>query len=1500
MTRKRTKLYKIFLFSLLASIAPPLIFYFVFRTKQVQTFTIQKVISYVSETFDTKISLSGIDLGLFSGITLEKVFVEDYRKDTLFYVGKLKTSLDSISLKNNAIYLSNIELNSPKACFVADSSGKLNLFYFLDKFISSNTDTASTSGAFKLAFNRCEIKNAEFSMRSYNTVSIKNLINFDDLHVKNVNLIAENFLLTDTIKFNIVSLSLKEKSGLTIKQLSGKTQICNTGIFLDNLELYLDNSYISTPYYKMEYKKFGDIPDFLNKVTLSADFQKGSHVNLKDIAYFAEPLQSIDLDVRIKGKAKGKVSALRGKKFLLKFGKKTEIITDFSIDGLPNIDETLLFFDIKKMTTYKSDLEQIPLPPFEKGKKLVLPQQLSQLGRIQFKGNFTGLINDFVAYGTFKTNIGTLSSDIRLFPDKEKNLNFSGKLNFSEFDLGQLIQEKEILGKIDFDAKLEGKLLENSSFAIQLESNIKQVELIGYNYENIKISGNATNNKFAGEINIDDKFLELDFKGNVDLSKKRPVFDFVADIEKANLKTLKLDTYHKKSDLKLFVKADFEGNDIDNITGSVKIENSSFDNGEKIKIKYFSAKLSEEEEKKININSDFFEAKINGNFCFKTLVSSVENLAYQYLPVFSGSEKPILDTTLIEEKIHFNINLKNTEQLTKAFLPMLKIAKNTQVSGLFNSKNQELNMNLFSPKLQVEDKLFDFCFLNVNTNDRDLSLNLGCETFHLNKESRFGNVSISSDIINDSIQLNLDFNNWDTIKYSGTASALAVLSYKPKNLFDVSLFLDSTKIVFADSVWFIAPGSAYIDSSLQNIRIDSFKVQKNHLKNIPESQYIAVNGKISPQKEDKLFLQIKNFDLKNLNHFTKPAGIEVEGILNGTSQVSDLYKNPYILTLDSIQNLKLNGEKWGELKLLSNWNSETEKLDVNLFTKRGRIKTINLTGDYSPQKNQFNFNLDINKLKLELLQPFIAEHLTFYKGGRINAKIKLTGTPENPLVDGFLYLKNANFTVNYLKTKYLITDTIDITNNSIAIRKTNIFDQKGNKAELSGLISHNKFSDINFDIKLAIPEKRGFMFLNTVEKDNSLYFGTAYAKGLVNVVGNPSDIIIKIVAKTCKGTQFNIPLSAAAEVDENNFLTFVNYNDTIKESEKEKDYEVDLSGITLDFSLEATPDAEIKIIFDEKVGDVVKAQGYGNLKMDISTLGHLGMSGRYEIKKGSYLFTMKNLISKKFDIARGGSITWNGDPFNANLDLKAVYKLKKVSAKELTIGEEAGNQRIPVDCKIDMKGNLNNPTINFGVDFKPEHENLAASIKNLGEDEKNKQFLSLLITSSFQPLPGYIPTGESDLTVINTGEILANQLNHWLSNIKTFDLGVSYHSGGSASNDEVEVAFSKELWNERLTVNLNGNFGLSSSENQTKALGEQEKSTSQIAGEVEIEYKMTKNGKLRVKGFSRNNPKREYQSPYEHGVGIIYQEDFDTFKELRQKYWKNIKSLFTKNKEKKK
>ena len=1448
----------------------PLLLYAILRSSTMQTYLIQKITNYISEEYNTEITIQGVDIKLFKTIVLEKLYVEDLQKDTLLYVEAFDVGIDEFKFSENKLVVGSIDLNNSTINIKVDTAGVMNFQYLIDAFMSAEEDTTS-SAPWDLSVKKLSIKNANLSYHDALADTLPDSLaqkgmNFSDLSFKNTNLVVSDIVLGDTISCKLNSVSMKEKSGFLVSKITSLVKYYDTGIELQNVGIALEKSMLQAHHFTISYDSLGDFGDFMNKVKLDIDITN-TRIFTSDLAYVTPLLEGYNLNLGFKGQFEGYASDLTADSVEISFENNTRLLTSFTVKGLPDINNTNFDVVIQKLSTSKSDLDKIKLPPFDANSSLPVPSQIASLGVINYSGTLKGNISHIDNKGNLITDAGNLKANAIIDYDTlTSKIDFDVQLDGENMAVNKLLGNNANYGQINLMAKLKGTNQGNSVNA-DVETVVSNFIFNGYTYSELELLGKITEKSFNGKVTLIDPNIMLDVNGDFYFAGDSASYVFNGSLQQAHLEKLGLDTTRKQGVLSLLFEGNMSGASLDNLNGSASILNidyiSATDTFILDELKFSAKNNPQKHLHKLNINSRLFDVSVHGDYMVADLTYSLEDFLSNYLPSVITKPELAKDRKIEESKINFDINIKQTSDLFKIFVPGLSLAEGTNFKGSYNSKGNDFSINGYSPYIAYNDQRLSQITINTNSTDNELTTTILSEKLNFTKENSLQFFELKNVLRNDSILLGIKWNSKaDSIKYSGNISTISTIKNKLNGGSIIETYIKPSQIVLADSLWKISQSSVFIDSS--NLLINDLEI-------FNRSQKIRIDGAISANDKDTLILGFNKFELNNLDLITSENGIYTVGQLNGDIKISGVYTSPYVFSEAKIDSFVLNDEFIGDVKLSG--NTFKDKIMVDVAAQRLKLRTLELSGNYNLKTDSLDFELMLNKFRLEALQPYF-EGVISGLDGRINSYLKIEGTTDKPKMNGILKFHKCLFTVDYTKVQYNFTDSIFITEDKFFFKNMEIFSGRSSKAFLSGEVTHDYFSNIAMDLTL---DAKNFLFVDTKPGDNDMFYGTAYASGLIGIKGPLDKMVVDVNVTPKPRTHLYLPLSTASEVSENNFITFVNVDTTAKSQVEE--VLSDLSSMQINMAVEMTPDAIIEMIFDETVGDKMTAQGSGAIRMEINTLGDFNMYGEYNISKGSYLFTLQNLINKYFEVKPGSTLKWNGSPYDAELDLTAVYKIKKVPLYDLILDDDFKDTKIPVDCNLSMEGNLTAPTIKFDVDLKNADEKIESQVNNLTEDDLNKQVLSLLIINKFQPLPGlssdFISAGGVG---VNTTELLSNQLSNWLSQISNdFDIGINYRPGSDISSQEVEVALSTQLWNDR--VSINGNVGV---EGQGAS---SEQSGSNLVGDFDIEVKITKNGKFRVRAFTRANNNTVYEmAPYTHGAGIFYREDFNTVSELLNKY----------------
>ena len=578
-----------------------------------------------------------------------------------------------------------------------------------------------------------------------------------------------------------------------------------------------------------------------------------------------------------------------------------------------------------------------------------------------------------------------------------------------------------------------------------------------------------------------------------------------------------------------------------------------------------------------------------------------------------------------------------------------------------------------------------------------------------------------------------------------------------------------------------------------------------------------------------------------------------------------------------IDGLSLIGQTIGNASVQSRWDRDAEEIIAELNVNSDDKTTLEAYGIYNPAKDSLSVNTNFNHFSLLILQPLLGSSFANFHGDA-TGKVHVYGPLDHIQHNGALFAANAGLMLTDLQVNYTMNDSVKFVGDKIIFPQMRIVDDYRNTGIFNGSIQHRSFSKMIYDLSI---KSNKIMAFNTTPAINEQFYGKAFGSGIVRIMGNDDNLLIDGVARTEKGTDMNIYLEYESGAQQYDFLSFVKHGFQLPGQPKKAPQS--RSTVEMKFNIEITPEARAQLIYNSKIGDVIRAHGSSeNMQINIDNNSNITMFGQYTFEEGDYLFTLQNVINKKFEIQQGGTIQWNGDPNNAVIDLNAIYRLK-ASLRELFVDEykDIDNQRIPVLCKIALSRNLSNPDIKFDIELPTAEDRIKNGIKQFvsTEEDMNKQMLSLLVIGKF-----YTADANNRLvgsTASTASELLSNQFSNWLSQLsKDFDVGVNYRPGDQISKDEVELALSTQMFNNRVTIN--GNIANNSSQKINA-------NNNGLVGDADVNVKLTRNGKLQLKGYNHANNNIIYEtSPYTQGVGVSYREDFNDFQEL----WQKVKNLF--------
>ena len=1407
-------------------------------------------------------------------LSLRGVLVLDQKTDTLFNASSIFMDMKSFKFNQAQKFFAVNDISVSDASFTLFKGRHDSVFsydFIRDHFQSESppdaSDTVQKDSDWRVSLGGLDLQNVHFrfidenkerkpiGMDYHNLDIFVTYLRMDDLKIHN-----------DTFDFFIEKLKARDRCGFVLDHMQGDFKLSPLFLIVDSLKIITPNSDIKLDL-AFKYNGWPSYILFTEEVDMTSDI-KPSEINMKDIGYFAPNLLVMENPLRIGGKVKGRVNNLRVKDFRLTYGNDTRFYGDVRLYGLPDVVETYIHTNIKELTLTSLDIESFAIPGSRR--YITVPEELEAFGKMIVKGSFTGFYNDFVSTADFTSDIGKITTDVSLQQNEEHtDVEYNGKVHAQNFDLGRLLELEEYLGKLDLDVMVNGSGLSSSTAEINITGNVDSLEFMGNTFNQLDIRGEFAESKFNGILDVQDEMINLNFNGILDFEPQKPIFNFTAEIVDADLYRLNLLDRDTISILDVKLNCNFIGFDLEDLEGRILFDSLNYLEGEKkwfLEHFAFNSIKDTGYYKRVTITSDILDANINGQFSYGDIPYAVDEMLQDELMEWSfmlDREIPVR-----RQELDFDLRVKETEALTDIFVPGLFVQPESKISGRFDSETRLIELDAKVPYISYIGIQSDSIHLAVNSIQQELLLTLNTERILL-KEKDFNDTlqlgfeafNIDCKLNNDSLNFGVAWDDQDKFNHN-MADIRGHFTYLDST--HSELRITKSDVIINDSSWNINEDNQMVFGP------DYYNFHK--LEFVGNEQKLAINGIISRESKDTLSIDFKDWRLSNFDIIFSNYNFDLNGVTNGYFGINNLYKSPNFFSNLVVRDLEMNDVLIGDADIKSSWDKDRSAIDiVSQIIHHGNVadsRVVILQGSYFPERsrNNLDFELELENLRLEILERFAVKYISELRGVS-TGKFRITGSTSEPNIQGQLKLMRTECRVNYLNAKFSLAHTIDFKTGLIDFEDLIILDTAGNQAVANGRITHRHLKDIFFDINVLATD---FACLNVNRYQNDVFYGRGVVSGNTRFYGPVDDFHIDANVVSAKGSDITIPLNNSITITENDFVVFLQ-DEEQEDGALTKDYSVNLKGLSLDFNIEITNLAELMIYLPSNMGNI-SSTGFGDIRFTIDPRGEFEIFGTYNFLRGSFFFSLQSMINRRFEILQGGNLTFTGNPYNADVNLKALYKLKtNLSGLGANISPEYEGQRVNVNAYLGLKGKLANPEINFSIDFPNVKDEVRQTIYAILDTNDaalmNQQMISLLLMNSFSYASGNTSMSSSSFNIIS------GQLSNLLSQISNdFDIGINYRAGDEINQEEVEVALSTQFFDNRLIVD--GNVGVI-----TKDKTQQQ--ASNIVGDVNIEYKLTPDGRIRLRAFNRSNNFNtiDYYAPYTQGVGVFYTKEFNRFKD---------------------
>lgn len=1296
-------------------------------------------------------------------------------------------------------------------------------------------------------------------------------------------------------------LSVRSSSGLVIDDFRADYVHVDTSIVdLEGVQLETPGSEIIADV-ELKYDGFTDFKHFVDQVEIHFLSQKADLLiadliqfapALKDIGFFRESTGQL---IKLKGDIQGTINELSGDNVSLEVGQYTQFRGNFRSRDLTGGDQAFLHASIKQSSSSMADLRRI-IPGFSP------PQNFNNLGRLRFKGEFKGSFKDFAAEGVLNSDIGQaemkMKMDVR--PGVEEALYFGG-LNLINFDLGALTNNPD-LGLVNLYADVtEGKGLTLEHLSTRILATVEGLTYKGYTLNNFNMNGTFEGPLFNGKFDILDEFLDLSFRGKVDLAEELPQIDIDADIVQMHLGELQLTD--ENIQVSGGVKARIDNYKINELAARFELDDFTLIQNDTIvheidSLVAYSRKLSDKN-REIQIHAPQLDLSLTGRYKPTHLWASFQHKFTQYYPEYAEFLDVTYDSSKVSpQKFYLDLDIHDTENWLQLLSPDVDSVYRSTVNLFWDDDKDSIYFESYVPHFKKGKQDFHdaYVFLDSRSGLSNIVTYVDSASFseRFGIEAFTGQFDLNADTLFWSFNILDEDRSEDRFNFEGKSFIVdSNFSFKLLNR-NLEFFYDSWEVNRKNLV----------QVNREFLRLENFDMnfqdRKISLKSI---------------NDEGLSLGIENVELSLLNDILVTDKFSFAGLLSASVFKPNIYEVSALKGSLNIDSLNVNSDDYGNFSATASSDLEDSPLRVDgeldhpdhglAFKGFLFADATGVTSDF------YALDLQVDRLPMHILTYFVQEGISDVEG-HLTGKFDVSGEVDKPILKGEGLVQNGAVTIDFLGIRLFIENQlVRLEENLIDASGAQIQDIYGNTANLTGGLRHDYFTDLSLD--LAIQSNK-FLLLNTTEDDGIMYYGHCMGSANVDMSGPLSSPTIDIVAENKEDTRFYLRTDYIDDDVTAGYFRYEDFSDTTTTDKTALDVP---TGINFSLDLTANDRAEVEIIIDKKTGDIIRGRGRGNIQFNLNPAGDITMFGDYEITRGQYLFTSQVFIQKPFTVAPGSTISWTGDPLDALINIKAQYSVftspyflvQEMVTQPEQIREFQNNTEVILN--VELTGMLYAPQLAFTIEFP----NLTGPARSIVENkltllesdpnEMYKQAGALIVLNTF--VPSGVGGGQAlgMAAGVNTlSEFVSSQFSNVLSDIlrsavqdvefiDDIDLDLNYNvgtddllrgEGMGISSGEFRVSTTARLF-DRVELDVGTNYFVGNN----NSVGATESGTF-FTGNFALQYALTEDRQLMLRVYSLSDQVLEGRR-FRSGVGIRHQKEFHSFNSFYNGLEKAAKTL---------
>ena len=1426
----------------------------------------------LAERMGTRVHVQRVRLGLPGRLIVDGLQVYDRRDSLMLHVPRVAAKIEVTPLFEHHICISNAQLFGARALLyhaVPDSAP--NWQFLVDAF-SPPHDTTPPSFDLRirsLLARRCQVRYD----RLYEP-HIHGRFDHNHLSVTGLSVTAQLGCLTrDSLDVNLDRLACRERSGLELDKLKFRLKVFRDSLSLERLEMRLPRTSLTIPMLTATYQGLPrqDTPRGVWLSRIQASAQVDLTAVPADLAALAPSLRHMDRAVSLSAQARldrdGQLS-LHGLRLSLDGGT---LALKASMQGTDLWGTPSYTAHIHGLSATHALWTRLPdwasaLPPS-------MPQRLQPLGNTRATGQIYYSKRKARADMTVHTEAGTLQAKGHL----DDGNHFQADLTLADARIGAFLGTASRAHQLTLSATatLRGKLHgQGNKPEVHASGNVQSISLRRHTYHDIPFHASMAGHDYRLALKASEQQGQVSLDARATLPPTgAKTFALTGSMEQFSPWALSLTDGLRDERISGQIQASVSLEEPGQPEGEAHIANLVLSSPEKGRLDIGDISLTCHREaglQRISMTSDMASLEASGTFRWESIPKAVVSLAKRYLPSLVASPHAGEGTDDVD--LDFTMRVRDTTVAARLTGTSLSIPEEAVIHGYIHSGVNLMELDGQIPRMRLGNEQLHNGSLRVECTGRNMQASVHAQRMMRGKPV---DIDLAAYAENDRLVTRLGWDNQASPLQRGAVNLSAQFWKAHGGKTAVRASLNPSDIVISDSVWHIRPGVIHWHNGRADVSNVSLASSDRHL---------TLNGFVSSEEEDTLTVDVKDFDLAYLFNIVNFHAVDFKGFATGRVYGRTLTRQPQADAFLQVHDFSFNGADMGEMDVHINWGArpKTIQLDAYIQDPPARQQTMvrgSVTLGHGPGSG-LDLDIDTRRMDLHFLHRY-ASAIFSKMEGRVTGACRVFGPFKNINLQGKVVAEEASLRVASLGVDYhLAGDSVILVPDTIRFPGATIYDNLGgpgsseHAARLSGELTHRHLSHMGYDIRV---DADNILAYNFPQMEDLNFCGTVFASGTAHVHGYPGTVNIDVKATPKSGTTLVYNTSSPTTVTDTSFLTYVSHADSATSTAKPDAQEAPAASndLHLNFDLDVTPEATMRVLMDTKSGDYINLYGNGRILANYYNKGKFQMYGTYRVDHGLYKLSIQDVIRKDFTFRPGGTITFGGDPGKAALQLSAVYTVPNVSLDDLS-SSSLGLSNTRVDCIMDISGEAFAPTVTFDFDLPNANEDEKRMVRSMlsTDEERNMQVIYLLGIGRFYNQNTQMQNaGNQSGTAMNSliSSTLSSQFNQFMNNAmgsRNWSFGANLRTGENGWDQlDIEGILSGRLLNNRLLIN--GNFGYR----------ENYYSTSNFIGDFDVQYLLTPNGNLSLKAYNQTNDRYFIQSSLTtQGVGLQFKRDFNSWR----------------------